>query len=300
MAFEALPAAEAIRRLFGPHANYLMRFPPAESRTAASAFPAEVWVLGRGLPSLPGGGQGEARQESRTALRSGSPRAARAAALGSAALELRLGAIVHFGRQEAIRRRSPSWPRSPRISDPTIRGAAVDALELLVNHPEMGPRAVEVLGQLLDQHPRVREVLTHVMQNDASAAMQHLAADALRVPGGATSDTAVATPAFPIPRRPAPRPWERRSRRGAAGHCARWLAGQSGGADRLGAGRQENDPAIRGAAVNALELLVNHPEMGPRAVEVLGRLLKPASSGAGGIDPCDAECCTSGSAATGC
>lgn len=277
IAFEDLPAAEALRRLLGPNTNYLLRFREADSRAAAPAFPSEVWVLGRGLA---GAGQ-VAALEDLEQLFADNPQAARDAALGPAALEIRLRAIVHFGwqgDQEAL----TVLAQVAQDSDPTIRGAAVDALELLVNHPEMGPRTVEVLGRLLDQHPRVREVLTHVMQNDASAAMQQLAADALQVPLGATPDTVAAAtviqeeaPAFTqdpqAARDAALGAAEPEMRRQAIVHFG-WQGDQEA-LTVLAQVAQDNDPAIRGNAVDALELLANHPEMGRSAVEVLGRLV---------------------------
>jgi HEAT repeats len=48
IAFKELPAEQALRRLFGPNTNYVLRFPESNAQSVSPDFPSEVWVLGRG------------------------------------------------------------------------------------------------------------------------------------------------------------------------------------------------------------------------------------------------------------
>jgi HEAT repeat protein len=118
------------------------------------------------------------------------PEAAREAALGSSDPEVRRRAILHFGwqgNQEALH----VLAQVARDRDPEIRGKAVDALESFVDQPAMLRSTLEVLGRLVGQHPRVREVLTHVMKTAEQADIRRLAADSLRIPLDDTTNAPV-------------------------------------------------------------------------------------------------------------
>ena len=202
IAFRDLSAAQALRRLFGPDANYVFRFREAEVGSASPAFPSEVWVLAYGPgKEIEAAGARAAPLASVVTNESSAiekvekefatnPLAAREAALGSAGPAIRRRAILHFGwqgDQEAL----DVLTKVAQDRDPEVRGEAVDALELFLDQPGMRRRTVEVLGRLVDRHPRVREVLVHVMETAEQADLRQLAADSLGVPLDGTTGKVV-------------------------------------------------------------------------------------------------------------
>jgi hypothetical protein len=200
--FQDLPPAQALRRLFGPNVSYALRFREADSRSPSPTFPSEVWVLGRGpgelveaagtraKPSSPGVADQASSGEEVEREFARNPRAAREAALGSTDPDVRGRAILHFGWQgdhEALH----VLAQVAKDRDPEIRRKAVDALELFVDQPAMLRSTLAVLGRLVGQHPRVREVLTHVMKTAEQADIRRLAADSLGAPLDDTTNLAV-------------------------------------------------------------------------------------------------------------
>jgi hypothetical protein len=47
VSFTALPVKQALERLFGPEAHFVLRYPNSPDRAVPSAVPKEVWVLGK-------------------------------------------------------------------------------------------------------------------------------------------------------------------------------------------------------------------------------------------------------------
>jgi HEAT repeats len=189
MTFQDLPPAQALRRLFGPNVSYALRFREADARSPSPTFPSEVWVLGRRPgKSIEAAGTRSGEEVEKEFARD--PRAAREAALGSTDPDVRGRAILHFGWQgdhEALH----VLAQVAKDRDPEIRRKAVDALELFVDQPAMLRSTLAVLGRLVGQHPRVREVLTHVMRTAEQADIRRLAADSLGAPLDDTTNLAV-------------------------------------------------------------------------------------------------------------
>jgi hypothetical protein len=64
-------------------------------------------------------------------------------------------------------------------------------MELFMEQPGMQRSALQALARLVDEHPRVREVLLHVMNTAEQAEIRRLAADSLGArPSGRTAPVA--------------------------------------------------------------------------------------------------------------
>jgi HEAT repeats len=176
LSFKDLPIERALRRLFGPEANFIFWYPAARTANAPSDRPTEVWVIGKtrdaptSRPALPDSPEApalalppntpEPESEWATVFEK-DPQAAQAMALSAADAEERLAAIAYLSQQ--------------------ANPGAVRALLELVHDPDPHLRqsALDGLLPLLDANPQVRQGLTHVLQAAQDPEVRQLVADVL-------------------------------------------------------------------------------------------------------------------------
>jgi hypothetical protein len=179
VSFKDLPIERALRRLFGPEANFIFWYPAAHTANAASDRPTEVWVIGKT------GGAPTSRQASSdgpeapavalptnipepesewTTVFEKNPQAAQDMALRAADSEERLAAIAYLSQQ----------------ANP---GAVRVLLEIVHDpDPHLRQSALDGLLPLLDANPQVRQGLTHVLQAAQDPEVRQLVTDVLGSP----------------------------------------------------------------------------------------------------------------------
>jgi len=174
VSFKDLPAEQALRRLFGRDANFFLLYRAVDSKSASSAFPSEVWILGKGSGEVSQTPQAEGRRASAEAIEDLSallveagkefarnPQAARDAALHSTNVDIRCLAIAHLSQQ--------GKPEDLNILTEIVRDP----------DPRVRQSAVETLGPWLIDDPQVRQALVRVMETTTNPQVRQLAADAL-------------------------------------------------------------------------------------------------------------------------
>jgi hypothetical protein len=176
ISFKELPIERALRRLFGPEANFIFWYPAAHTVKTASDRPTEVWVIGKtgdaptsrstssdapeapalALPtSIP-----EPEGEWATVFEK-NPQAAQDMALSAADAEERLAAIAYLSQQ----------------ANP---GAVRVLLEIVQDpDPHLRQSALDGLLPLLDANPQVRQGLAHALQVVQDPDVRQLVTDVL-------------------------------------------------------------------------------------------------------------------------
>jgi hypothetical protein len=175
VAFRNLPVEQALRRLFGPDANFAILYPDQTPGPASAAIPSEVWVLGKASAAssnTPHGGQEvassvqEGTHDSALALErelATNPQAALDAAVESRDQELRLKAIASLAQQ--------------------ANEGVVDVLLALAEaqEPPIRQSAREALEAMVLNEPQGRVIVTHMLETMATPAMRQWATETLGV-----------------------------------------------------------------------------------------------------------------------
>jgi hypothetical protein len=175
VAFTNLPVEQALRRLFGPDANFAILYPDQTPGPASAALPAEVWVLGKA--SAASANTRDGGQEVASSVHEGThepalaierelarnPQAALDAAVESRDQELRLKAIASLGQQ--------------------AHEGVVDVLLALAEARESRIRqsAREALEAMVLNEPQARVIVTHMLETMATPAMRQWATETLGV-----------------------------------------------------------------------------------------------------------------------
>jgi hypothetical protein len=176
VSFKDLPIERALRRLFGPEANFIFWYPAAHTANEASDRPTEVWVIGK-MRDAP-----TSRQTS-----SDSPEAP-AVALPTTVPEPESEWATVFEKNPQA-----AYDTALRATDSEERLAAIEYLSQQANpgavrvlleivhdpDPHLRQRALDGLLPLLDANPQVRQGLTHVLQGAQDPEMRQLVTDAL-------------------------------------------------------------------------------------------------------------------------
>ena len=176
ISFSDLPIERALRRLFGPEANFIFWYPAAHSANTASDRPTEVWVVGNSgdvhtslttptdSPEAPApAAQTNISEPGNewTTVFDKDLQAAQDTALSAADSEGRLAAIAYLSRQ----------------ANP---GAVGVLLEIIQDpDPHLRQSALDGLLPLLDANPQVRQGLTHVLQAAQDPEVRQLVTDVL-------------------------------------------------------------------------------------------------------------------------
>jgi hypothetical protein len=149
VSFKNLPVEQALRRLFGPDANFAILYHDRKPGPTSAAVPSEVWVFGKGSAAsanTPHGGQEvassvqEGTHDSVLALEreiARNPQAVLDAAVESRDRELRLKAIASLG-QQAHEGVVDVLLALAEAREPRIRQSAREALEAMVQNEPQG------------------------------------------------------------------------------------------------------------------------------------------------------------------
>jgi hypothetical protein len=176
ISFKDLPIERALRRLFGPEANFIFWYPAAHTANTASDRPTEVWVIGK-TGDAPTNRQASSDGPEATTLAlptntpepesewtmvfEKNPQAAQDMALTGDDSEERLAAIAYLSQQ----------------ADP---GAVRVLLEIFHDpDPHLRQSALDGLLPLLEANPQVRQGLTHVLQAAQNPEVRQLVTDVL-------------------------------------------------------------------------------------------------------------------------
>jgi HEAT repeat protein len=192
VSFNDLPVERALRRLFGPEANFIFQYPAPHTADTASDQPTQVWVIGktteaqpirpatagaRDVPAVATPTHAPEPESEWATVFEKNPQAAQDMALSAADSEERLAAIAYLSRQ----------------ANP---GAVRVLLEIVDDpDPHLRQSALDGLLPLLDTNPHIRQGLTHVLQAAQDPEVRQLVADVLggteqAPPEQDTSDTA--------------------------------------------------------------------------------------------------------------
>jgi len=183
-AFTDLPVERALKRLFGPEANFIFLYPNQALPLTAVIPPADVWVLGRDRSEVPGpsrqrepltgwiappesppeSNRDEAREFDRH------PELAREMALNAPDVMQRLRAIDYLRQQ-----------------------ATPEAMSVLLEvvhdeHPRIRQRALEVLGPLASSDPAIERALVQVFETAVDPQEREFIANFLGLPPEAVSE----------------------------------------------------------------------------------------------------------------
>jgi hypothetical protein len=179
ISFKDLPIERALRRLFGPEANFIFWYPAGHTTHTAPDRPTEVWVIGKtrsvptSQPALSDGLEAPAVAVQTNVVEPGTelarvfeknPQAAQDMALSAATAEERLTAITYLSQQ--------------------ANPGAVGVLLEVVHDPDPHLRqsALEALLPLLDANPQVRQGLAQVLQVAQDPEVRQLVTDVLESP----------------------------------------------------------------------------------------------------------------------
>jgi hypothetical protein len=175
VSFKNLPLEQALRRLFGPDANFAILYHDQKPGPTSAAIPSEVWVLGKGSAASSNTQHGG--QEVASSVQEGpndsvlaiereiarNPEAALDAAVESRDQELRLKAIAYLG-QHANEGVVDVLLKLAEAREPRIRQSAREALEAMVQN-----------------EPQARVIVTHMLETMATPAMRQWASETLGV-----------------------------------------------------------------------------------------------------------------------
>lgn len=173
VSFTALPVKQALERLFGPEAHFVLRYPNSPDRAVPSAVPKEVWVLGK----VPGD------RRDTTPTPDGTVVGEISASAGIASPDP--GPLLETLDLEAKLTREPGdTPNEPeeiskliemtKADDPAIRLQALSALSGSDKIDEVALRAA-LDGALVDQDASVRGYAVQAIAGQGGAeAMDHL------------------------------------------------------------------------------------------------------------------------------
>jgi hypothetical protein len=176
ISFKDLPIERALRRLFGPEANFIFWYPAGQTTNTASDRPTEVWVVGKARDTPTSRPASSDRPETPALavqtnvtepgiewarVFESNPQMAQDMALNAADAEERLAAIAYLSQQ----------------ANP---GAVGVLLEIASDpDPHLRQSALEGLLPLLDANPQVRQGLAHVLQEAQDAEVRQLLTDML-------------------------------------------------------------------------------------------------------------------------
>jgi hypothetical protein len=172
--FSNLPLERALQNLFGPDANFMFVYGNTNRKSSSGASPSEVWILGAGQrvaartigldDTEPAADEADDQLQKTMREFERNPKAARDAARRHPDPAVREIAISYLGEQ-------------------TSEEGITVLLDILgETDPHMRQSALGALGPSVENDPRVRKVMTHVMQTTKDPDVRQFVADALGVP----------------------------------------------------------------------------------------------------------------------